>query len=124
MVKCRTTRKELIWVVQKDENVSATATATVFGPQWYNYTTQVDRTGLTGAVVNAFDIGYTQENSYLNSMVSSPLSLTAGNNTAGGIWASNPATWSTSNLGTASTVALYDLGVNPTVIAKLQLNGQ
>ena len=39
--------KELIWVVQPDDNILSSVTG---GPQWFNYTTEVDDTWGTGVV--------------------------------------------------------------------------
>jgi hypothetical protein len=40
--------KELIWVVQPDDNTDSTATAGVGGPQWFNYTDAIDQTYYSG----------------------------------------------------------------------------
>lgn len=40
--------KELIWVVQPDSNVDATATDAVGGRQWFNYTDRVDESYFSG----------------------------------------------------------------------------
>ena len=39
--------KELVWVVQPDDNILSTVAG---GPQWFNYTTEVDETWGTGVV--------------------------------------------------------------------------
>lgn len=41
--------KELIWVVQPDDNVSADATTSVCGRQWFNFTDDLDLSAAGGA---------------------------------------------------------------------------
>ena len=116
--------KELVWCIQKDEVVSSIATASIYGPQWYNYTTKADTSGLTGSVINAFDVGMTQATSFYTPFLSVPLSTSAANNSnANSLWTSNPVGWSACNVTSTSTLALFDLGINPVVTAKIQLNG-
>ncbi len=40
--------KEIVWVVQPDSNVDATACDAIGGPQWFNYTDRVDETYFSG----------------------------------------------------------------------------
>lgn len=99
--------KEIIWVAVKDEygtNWSADKIST--GRQWFNFTTKADKTWLTGTP-------------------SDPM---------GGGMPGGPGGWADHLLSTASNFTAsssninffkvsYDEGVNPTVKAKLQLNG-
>jgi len=128
--------KELIWVVQPDDNVSESGTASVGGRQWFNYTDKLDSTFFSGTPTDPLGGGITGSNPFqglplrgvgaqaglsgagtANGVVNHAdisfdelLSGTAGGAPAGGsAWSSN--------------LPFYDLGRNCCSKAKLQLNG-
>lgn len=92
--------KELIWVVQRDDNV---AEATSFGRQWFNYSDAIDKTYVTS------DSAFADSNT----------PLVAGSDRFAGAMPGVAA-------GGANNVFLpvsFEDGKNPVVLAKLQLNG-
>lgn len=97
--------KELIWVVQPDDNVaSGSTTNAVFGPQWFNYTDALDPSYSTGLWSSNVD-------------VVSPGSATAVH-VSGGM----PGVAAGGATGVFVPVS-FDAGANPVALAKLQLNG-
>ena len=119
--------KELVWVTQLDESVVAAPTgAKVNGRQWFNYTDKVDPTpyaqqdalvlnDILDGVINTSPEtgGVTAYGQTLNVTANSDATTIGGgadfSGTAGGLLSANN--------------AAYDQGENPTVNAKLQLNG-
>ena len=126
---------ELIWVVQKDDVVDYQNTGVmdkIYGPQHWNYTTRADTSGLSGVVFNAFDSGLHSGSPLATNLAfANPLTTTATSNfdpNAGTTTYNSNFTWySGTALGSANNgttgAALLDLGVNPTLVAKLMLNG-
>ena len=104
--------KELIWVVQPDDNTAPVPSVTstpavpqVFGAQWFNYT-------------DAYDLSYTSQAHWGN--VNSALVNLSGSSTEP--YGSMPGVAA----GGANNVFIpvsFEGGVNPTSLAKLQLNG-
>ena len=99
--------KELIWVVQRDDNVSESAP---IGKQWFNYTDAYDYTYVSsGAQTGAFTA------SYSNLVAPSSASTDRDAGAMPGMAA-----------GGANNVFVpvsFENGKNPVVTAKLQLNG-
>ena len=124
--------KELVWVTQLDKAVvtglNAMGTGIINGAQWFNYTDKVDSTPY--AQNNALVI-----NDILDGVIStSPDADTTG--AAGDLtFGSQLDSDNRTNVGSAGDTGntssgflsrdnkLYDQGLNPTVTAKLQLNG-
>lgn len=101
--------KELIWVVQRDENVSDTAPV---GKQWFNYTDAYD---FTYKAAGGQDVSGAFSASYSNLVTPS----TATNDREAGSMPGIAA-------GGANNVYVpvsFENGTNPVVLAKLQLNG-
>ena len=95
--------KELVWVVQPDDNVNSALT---FGPQWFNYT-------------DAFDLTHTSNEEFSDSLVGGIVDPNASlTNNAGAM----PGVAA----GGANRVYIptsFENGVNPVSVAKIQLNG-
>jgi hypothetical protein len=133
--------KELVWVVQPDENVDVAATQALGGPQWFNYTDALDTTALSGTPTDPLGAGLTDGGSGLTMTSASNTTFTAGTTTlsqvlqGGGLNAGSQLPGSTliqvqnaaqsSGLytGLGVTGAVLDRGNNPVASAKLQLNG-
>ena len=101
--------KELIWVVQRDANVTDSATGVVYGKQWYNYSDALDYTYVAGA--SAATSG-----AYANSNVSliEPTSARDAGSMPG------------MAAGGANNVYIpvsFESGTNPVALCKIQLNG-
>ena len=110
--------KELVWVVQPDSNIDSRNT--VGGPQWFNYTDQVDKTYWNGTPDSAYGA-----NNNLFSALSNDIS---GSATSEG--AAPTSSWEGLTLGSllnttggSSGLPLFDQGKNCVFSAKLQLNG-
>jgi hypothetical protein len=102
--------KELVWVVQKDSHVDTSATASVFGKQWFNYTDAIDMSWATGTPTSPYGD------------MSATLADGSGSNaTAAKFFPNSNATPTGSELYTA--IEGVDTGFNPVFSAKLQLNG-
>jgi hypothetical protein len=125
--------KELIWVTQLDGAVSGNAptNALVNGRQWFNYTDAVDPTphkqndalvmnDILDGVINTSpetNVAVASQNLGINAALTK-----AGNNQVGGTVQSADGTAEGQGLLSGNNAA-YDTGANPTVSAKLQLNG-
>jgi len=129
--------KELVWVTQLDDCVvtgaSTPSGAKVNGAQWFNYTDKVDATPYAqndALVLNDILDGVINTSPGVNvgsaydatNAISSALDTNNTTNMGGQVVAGNI----DGNAGTgllSLNNALYDQGENPTVTAKLQLNG-
>ena len=130
--------KEVIWTIQKDSLINTTTMQDYGGKQWFNFTDSIDYTYFSGTPQDplgggigtaAFNVG--------NWYSSLPISGTANGSvaTAGkyGNNGSNIAAFhfddlfgTTSNVssrGWTSHLPVFDMGENPTELAKIQLNG-
>jgi len=119
--------KELIWVVQRDEVVKAKPDGChIAGRQWFNYTDTVDATPYTqGDAFNMNDImdGIIDTAPGGGIAAADSQDFGVGQGTQAGqtgIGMANAA--NSEGLLSANNVA-YDLGLNPVLSAKLQLNG-
>lgn len=102
--------KELVWIVQKDDNVDATVSGAVYGKQWFNYTDDMDYTYVPGASVSAAGA------------FTSNVTLVSPSTALGGDAGSMPGVAA----GGANNVYIpvsFENGSNPVSLAKLQLNG-
>lgn len=107
--------KELIWVIQPDKNIDTTETKDYGGPQWFNYTDAVDKTYYTGVTNDPLGGGMTSGSAFDNATI--PIFTT-------GTGSTNFNTATNANAKIAEGYELYyDVGENPTIDAKLQLNG-
>ena len=95
--------KELVWVVQPAKNINQD------NKQYFNFSDAVDSTFLSGSVMDPLGMGLT-----------GPLDLGLG-----GLNDGLQGSLANDNIGFAnpSNVTEFDKGVNPVVLAKLQLNG-
>ena len=126
--------KELVWVVQRDDCVKTgkeIGTSPIKGAQWFNYTTQVDVTPYKQndeLVINDILDGVIDTDP-TDGKIDAPANLHFGLNidgTSGGITAaggSSIAANKTRDGLLSINNKLYDVGKNPVVDAKLQLNG-
>jgi hypothetical protein len=142
--------KELIFVVQPQDNVSQDVCKHAGGPQWFNYTDAIDQTYYTGtpsdplgggqggqaaaamwnaAALPLFGVGTGSPDAGDCSCsgdeeVSGP-GAGVGSGTASGNAFSNTGalTWGGVNNPHQSGLGLFDTGCNPVAFAKLQLNG-
>jgi len=138
--------KELVWVVQKDSNVSSTAMIGMGGEQWFNYTDAADKTFLSGTPSDPLGGGmgtaafiggnFPYSLPFTGTYSTAGANLTAGSSSTGGINSGSGTggvtfadllggvnmTASTAT-GWTANVALLDSGANPVSRAKLQLNG-
>lgn len=110
--------KELVWVVQKDAHVDSTNMMGVKGKQWFNYTDSVDYTWATGTPVDPFGGGLSNYSLQLTGLVDGSGALGVPNSESLSFPTSDGTT-------TANYVQIkeVDAGFNPTLSAKLQLNG-
>ena len=139
--------KELVWVVQPDANVDLSGTKSVGGPQWFNYTDALDQTWYTGTPSDPLGGGmggdaaaavFNPEALPLTGSYSSGQYVVAGvadasGNAVGGIGLPGHGVFDSQNCGNSSSLynpayprarlPLWDVGYNPTSVAKLQLNG-
>jgi hypothetical protein len=129
--------KELVWVVQPDENVDATLTQPLGGRQWFNYTDALDVSALTGTPMDPLGNGITTSEGGSTLTSASTFSVVPGIGQVlqGGGLAGGNVTGSTATqvlnatqssglfAGLGNTGALLDRGNNPVQSAKLQLNG-
>ena len=120
--------KELVWVTQLDEAVVAAPTgAKVNGRQWFNYTDKVDPTPYAqqdALVLNDILDGVINTSPEIVGEVSTAYEQTLGLGTAGANNVGGGSDHQGTGQGLLSTQnAAYDQGENPTVNAKLQLNG-
>jgi hypothetical protein len=144
--------KELVWVIQPDSNVDINSTRNFGGPQWFNYTDTVDPTYYTGTPSDPLGGGMAGPFSadpfnFRNMPISSQnTSETTGNTpsqaegivypTQGGFLdpsGTQPGGGVSSDIGgwaglrhfgaNNSSLRLMDLGQNPVISGKLQLNG-
>lgn len=140
--------KELVWVVQPDDNTSLSATANVGGPQWFNYTDALDKSYYTGTPSDPLGQGMAGDEAAnewnpanLPLFYNKSTGLEAGNvggadacSNAAGIGASQGTGKALGSTGfdwtsilnpwtNAKGIPLFDVGQNPTSWAKLQLNG-
>jgi len=129
--------KELVWVTQLDGNVNTSSTAPTdqtntakfTGAQWFNYTDQTDVTPFKqndALVIN--DILDGVINTSPEAAPNETGDLTFGGANSGTVASNTGVGFSGDRTGTGGGLlstqnALYDLGLNPTVNAKLQLNG-
>ena len=141
--------KELVFVVQPDENVDATATDNVGGPQYHNYTDALDATYYTGVTSDPLGGGMAGSHA-ANPFNAQALPLFGTTNPGGTFYNAGDASGTGAGIGNdASGVAftdssttqpsmaniqspwgtvgannpLFDKGCNPVETAKLQLNG-
>ena len=78
--------KELVWVVQPDSNVDATATDAVGGQQWFNYTDRIDETYFSGTPQDPLGGGMGGASSMVgNFPFSLPLTGSTNNGTPSGL---------------------------------------
>ena len=123
--------KELIWVVQLNDCVDnqTAATGGIKGRQWFNYTDRKDVTPyVQGDAFNMNDIMDGIIDTAPEAGLIAADSLTFGDggalSAAGETNIGFSSTAANSDSGLLSTAnAVYDQGLNPTVTAKLQLNG-
>ena len=132
--------KELIWVVQPDAHIDASASDAYMGRQWFNFSDAFDVTpfsgipqdslgaGLTGESNNTLDAGLAVaasvgnvnvSNNIANLVYQPNLDALGGNNT----FVSDASAAVGHQIGIASQNRLLDRGNNPVASAKLQLNG-
>jgi hypothetical protein len=130
--------KEIIWTIQKDSLINTSAMQNYGGKQWFNFTDSIDYTYFSGTPQDplgggigtaAFNVG--------NWYSSLPMSGTANGSIAtSGKYGQNGSNISALNFddlfGTTSNVSsrawtshlpVFDIGENPTELAKIQLNG-
>jgi len=130
--------KEVIWTIQKDSLINTTNMQNYGGKQWFNFTDSIDYTYFSGTPQDplgggigtaAFNVG--------NWYSSLPMSGTANGSIAiAGKYGENGSNISsfhfddlfgtTSNVssrGWTSHLPVFDIGENPTELAKIQLNG-
>lgn len=126
--------KELVWIVQPDDNTDLTVTKSVGGPQWFNYTDALDQTWYTGTPSDPLGggMGGPEAAQMFNpdalpfTIGSGAGGLDASGNTGivgsvgAGLVTSSPL-WHNSCDG--PSIPLFDTGYNPISHAKLQLNG-
>lgn len=134
--------KELIWVVQPISNVNTSYTLNLGGPQFYNFTDDIDKTYFSGTPNDPMGGGMTGGNSsniswglpitdHATSIsldsnnISAPLSGQASTTlTHTGFHNIKTNSIHSSQLSTDSVnLPLFDMGKNPIINAKLQLNG-
>ena len=130
--------KEVIWTIQKDSLINTAAMQNYGGKQWFNFTDSIDYTYFSGTPQDplgggigtaAFNVG--------NWYSSLPMSGTANGSIAtAGAYNNNGSNISglhfddlfgiTSNVSSrawTSHLPVFDIGENPTELAKIQLNG-
>ena len=130
--------KEVIWTIQKDSLINTTAMENYGGKQWFNFTDSIDYTYFSGTPQDplgggigtaAFNVG--------NWYSSLPMSGTANGSIATAGTAGAPgsnisslnfdalfsATSNASSRAWTSRLPVFDVGQNPTSLAKIQLNG-
>jgi len=120
--------KELIWVVQPDDHLNQSKTASVGGLQWFNYTDAIDQSALTGVVGNPLGEGMTGPG---DAGVATTATAAAGGNPIfqNGFGAQNVTSVANMTqaqntfLGLNDSTFVLDRGDNPVASAKLQLNG-
>ena len=120
--------KELVWVIRPENhtntdikdtsNVSNSVTNQVFGKQFYNFTDHVDFSHINGSPGNPMGAAL---DSAAAGYVLGDASGLDGSVQSGGTGGGSNVNSEISDVSAMS--ALFDKGVNPTVSAKLQLNG-
>ena len=105
--------KELIWVIQSDNNVTDSTTGVVYGKQWFNYSDDLDYTYVPG--VNA------GVNGVANPFANSNVSLVDPANSAN--YAGSMPGVAAGGANNVYIPVSFENGVNPMVWCKLQLNG-
>jgi len=125
--------KELIWVVQPDDHVNQSKTATLGGLQWFNYTDALDASPLSGTPGNPLGEGMTGVDSGNPATTATTTAFAGvpGLTTTVQQGISNAFNASVLNLAQATntftglndTTNVLDRGDNPVSSCKLQLNG-
>lgn len=120
--------KAIYFVVQSDANVESSVGDVKKGQQWFNYTDDKDLTHFTGTPSDPLGGGMAGNNSPFN-----PLALplfTSGGGLEGDVSSGtafdasgNGINWSGVMNPNAPSLPLFDVGENPVISAKLQLNG-
>jgi hypothetical protein len=135
--------KELVWVVQKDNIISASDMTNYGGQQWFNFTDAIDKTYFSGTPQDplgggigtaAFNVGnfhnslpmtgFANSNGTVSAGVSSNVGVNIGALTFNDLFG-DPDSFTPSNArGWTADIDVFDSGENCISTAKIQLNGQ
>lgn len=116
--------KAIYWVVQRDSVLASDSTT--MGPQWFNYSDDIDATMYTGTPSDPLGGGLAGNNSPFNQealpLFSVGIGASSATTASGAALTSDGFTWANTQHPDLA-LPLFDVGVNPVVSGKLQLNG-